>query len=63
MKGKYKTELLGAVHETAVGLHKVGVISEKEMREYDKDCLVQTPKAVHNSEHPTERENPAPAIA
>jgi DNA-binding transcriptional regulator YiaG len=38
---KYQSELLGAIHETAVGLHKIGVISETEMREYDRDCLVR----------------------
>ena len=39
MKKKYQSELLGAIHETADGLHKIGVINDKEMREYNKDCL------------------------
>ena len=39
MKVKYQSELLGAIHETATGLHKIGVINDKEMREYNKDCL------------------------
>ena len=39
MKKKYQSELLGAIHETAEGLHKIGVINDKEMREYNKDCL------------------------
>ena len=39
MKKKYQSELLGAIHETADGLHKIGVINDKEMREYNRDCL------------------------
>jgi DNA-binding transcriptional regulator YiaG len=39
MKKKYQSELLGAIHETAEGLYKIGVINDKEMREYNKDCL------------------------
>jgi DNA-binding transcriptional regulator YiaG len=42
---KYESELLGSLHETAVGLHKIGVINDKEMREYDRDCLVSDPKS------------------
>ena len=44
MKSKYESELLGSLHETAVGLNKIGVISEIEMQEYDRDCLVSNPK-------------------
>ena len=51
MKKKYQTDLLGALHETAVGLHKIGVISNEEMREYDKECLVQESEATHPTEN------------
>jgi DNA-binding transcriptional regulator YiaG len=44
MKNKYKSEFLESLHETAVGLHKIGVINSKEIREYDKDCLVPVAK-------------------
>jgi len=44
MKNKYNSDLLGSLHETAVGLHNIGVISDKEMNEYDKDCLVPASK-------------------
>jgi len=44
MKNKYKSDLLESLHETAVGLHNIGIISGKEMREYDRDCLVSTPE-------------------
>jgi DNA-binding transcriptional regulator YiaG len=63
MKEKYQTELLGALHETAVGLHKIGVINNDEMREYDKDCLVQTPKPAHKTEQPAKIERTSHAIA
>jgi DNA-binding transcriptional regulator YiaG len=63
MKEKYQTELLGALHETAVGLHKIGVINNDEMREYDKDCLVQSPKAARKAEQPVERERTHHALA
>jgi DNA-binding transcriptional regulator YiaG len=32
-------EFLGSLHETAVGLHKIGVINDAEMREYDRNCI------------------------
>jgi DNA-binding transcriptional regulator YiaG len=44
MKNKYKSELLESLHETAAGLHNIGVISGKEMCKYDRDCLVSAPK-------------------
>jgi DNA-binding transcriptional regulator YiaG len=46
---KYKSEFLESLHETAVGLHNIGVINGKEMREYDKDCLVPASKTSSES--------------
>jgi DNA-binding transcriptional regulator YiaG len=43
-KGKYKSELLMVCHTGAQAMHDIGVISDKEMREYDRDCLVSSPK-------------------
>ncbi|MCL2804753.1 MAG: hypothetical protein FWD26_02325 [Treponema sp.] len=39
-KGKYKSELLMVCHMDAKAMHKVGAISDKEMRKYDRDCLI-----------------------
>jgi DNA-binding transcriptional regulator YiaG len=39
MDNKYESEFLGSLYETAVGLHKIGVISDVEMREYDRNCI------------------------
>jgi len=41
MKAKYQSNLLGSIHETAESLYRIGAINEKEMREYDDDCLVK----------------------
>ena len=36
---KYKSELLGVLHENAVEMYKIGGITEASMREYDEKCL------------------------
>jgi len=61
MKNKYNSDLLESLHETAVGLYKIGVISGKEMQEYDKDCLVSAPKI--SSETSSVSVKPAAAYA
>jgi DNA-binding transcriptional regulator YiaG len=44
MDSKYRSEFLGSLHETAAGLHKIGIINDAEMQEYDHDCLAQEDK-------------------
>jgi DNA-binding transcriptional regulator YiaG len=56
MNRKYQSELLGAIHETALGLHIIGVITDAELREYDADCLLPAPQPRAN----TEADVPAP---
>jgi putative transcriptional regulator len=41
MKKKYKSGALEALHETVVGLHKIGLVTEDEMRRYDDGCLAK----------------------
>jgi len=41
---KYQSEALKVIHQDAEGLHRLGIISNKEMREYDQDCLIQEPE-------------------
>lgn len=36
---KTKSKILEAVHETATGLHKAGVIDRVTLREFDRLCL------------------------
>jgi DNA-binding transcriptional regulator YiaG len=45
MKKKYQSEQLMICHQDAEALYRIGAISEAEMREFDKDCLAQDPKA------------------
>jgi len=40
---KYQSEALEVIHQDAEGLHRLGIISDEEMQEYDRDCLVQEP--------------------
>lgn len=35
----YKSEAMAAIHETAAGMHKAGVIDKQTMREFDEVCL------------------------
>ena len=39
MVKKYQTEALEALHETATGLHRLGLIDTKTMRDFDTSCL------------------------
>ena len=39
MKKKYRTDALAAAHETAAGLHRIGLVDAKTMRDFDASCL------------------------
>ncbi|MFZ2447137.1 MAG: DNA-binding transcriptional regulator [Syntrophobacteraceae bacterium] len=39
MAKKYRSEALEALHETATGLHRLGLIDIKTMRDFDASCL------------------------
>jgi hypothetical protein len=43
MKKKYQSEQLMVCHQDAEALYKIGAITEAQMREFDKDCLVHEP--------------------
>jgi DNA-binding transcriptional regulator YiaG len=45
MTKKYQSEQLMICHQDAEALYQIGAISEAEMREFDKECLVPEPKA------------------
>lgn len=40
MTTKYKSDSMAALHETAQGLHDIGLIDAKTMRGFDKSCLI-----------------------
>jgi putative transcriptional regulator len=43
-KKKYRSEALGALHESATDLYKAGLIDTKTMREFDASCLTPVEK-------------------
>ena len=47
---KYESEALMVMHQQAEGLHRLGIISDAEMREYDEDCLVKEPETAYEVE-------------
>ena len=38
-KNKYRTDALAAAHKTAAGLHRIGLVDAKTMRDFDASCL------------------------
>ena len=49
MKKKYQSKQLQAIHEDAKDMHEAGIISDAEMRKFDRGCLVQEPKPIHKT--------------
>lgn len=39
----YRSEIAAAVHETAEGIHEVGLIDKQTMRRFDESCLTPAP--------------------
>ena len=39
MHKKYQSELLMVLHQDAESLHRIGALTDTEMREFDEDCL------------------------
>lgn len=39
MKKKYRSDALGAIHETASDLHDAGVMDKRTLRKFDELCL------------------------
>jgi putative transcriptional regulator len=54
---KYKSEIFEVVHQDAVGMFKIGAISEARMKEYDEMCLVQEPETEPKIEKSVEMEH------
>jgi DNA-binding transcriptional regulator YiaG len=38
---KYQSEVLMVIHQDAEGMHRLGIISDEKMKEFDRGCLVQ----------------------
>ena len=39
MAKKYRSEIMGAIHETATGLREAGIVSTQTMKSFDELCL------------------------
>ena len=48
MKKNYRSDVLGAIHETALDLHDAGVMDKRTLRKFDNMCL--TPVRTMNPE-------------
>ena len=46
---KYKSEALKVIHQDAEGLHRLGIIKDNEMKDYDEGCLVKESKPVYKT--------------
>ena len=44
-------------HQQAEALHRLGIISDAEMREFDEDCLVREPETAYESGKSLEMEH------
>ena len=49
MKNLYKSDLSQTIHELAKDLNEMDLLSDKEMREYDRNCLVASPKPAYEN--------------
>jgi DNA-binding transcriptional regulator YiaG len=62
-KQKYQSELLGVLYEDALEDFKIGAITESEMREYERDCLVPEVPHVSFSANDIPGRRPSPIAA
>jgi DNA-binding transcriptional regulator YiaG len=53
---KYHSEALMVMHQDAEGLHRLGIISDAEMQEFDANCLVHEPETAYETEKPIKPE-------
>ena len=49
---KYGSEALMVTHQQAEALHRLGIISDAAMKEFDEDCLVHDPEPAEKPEKP-----------
>jgi len=54
---RYETEALMVMHQQAEGLHRLNIISDAEMKEYDEDCLIQESETTCKAEQSMEMEH------
>lgn len=58
MKKQYRSSVMASIHETAEGLHEIGLMDKKTMREFDELCLTPIrPLTAEEIRNLREREN------
>jgi len=62
MKKTYQSEILEVLHGMAEDLHGIGAINDARMAEYDRDCLVSSPKPASGGVG-IQEQKPAPVYA
>jgi DNA-binding transcriptional regulator YiaG len=62
-KGKYKSELLMVIHQDVQAMYEVGGVSDEEMREFDRDCLVSSPRKARENKSTATTQKPVPVYA
>ena len=50
---KYQSDILKVIHQDAKGMHRLGIISDAEMEDFDKGCLVKEPKTARKATNST----------
>ncbi|MDR1256777.1 MAG: hypothetical protein LBJ86_03440 [Spirochaetaceae bacterium] len=60
MEKKYKSKMLGVLHQDAIAMYEVGGITEERMREYDNACLVAEASHVSRLAHDVADCRPSP---
>jgi DNA-binding transcriptional regulator YiaG len=63
MTKKYQSEQLMICHQDTEALYRTGAISEAEMREFDKECLVREPELAKEAVETTGMEHISPVTA
>jgi putative transcriptional regulator len=44
--GRYRSRLSAAIHQTAAGLQRIGLVDKAAMREFDASCLTPVESSV-----------------
>jgi putative transcriptional regulator len=52
MKNEYQSEALQVIHEDMEGMHRLGIISDARMKEFDEMCLVPAPEPAREAPEP-----------
>jgi hypothetical protein len=63
MSNQYRDEIAMVCHETMIAIHRVGGISDAELREFEADCFVQEPEIMYAPEQVSAENLLAPEYA